>query len=261
MNTSIVFVYHNRPIQLKNTIDSYNLFYTGKEGIEIVAVDDSSTDPDVLLRILKENLKIPYIHKYIDRKHIPLRNPCKVYNEAVKLATYENIIITNPENAHANDIVSHVENNLTPNSYLVYGTKTVKCPESFADLLEFERKYIIPDDPDAVKGWYQHSKYNNRMLHFLTAIKKKDFLRIGGFDENYDKGYAVDDDDLICTILNAKFQIKIFDEPYCYHQSHKRPQQLNTHDLYLTNMGYFINKWGGLPQETRERLLEILCNE
>ncbi len=63
------------------------------------------------------------------------------------------------------------------------------------------------------KGWYNHPIYNNRSLHFLSAITKNDLTKIGGFNINLKDGLWYDDDDLlyrikkICNVYNVDTKI------------------------------------------------------
>jgi hypothetical protein len=51
-----------------------------------------------------------------------------------------------------------------------------------------------------IAGWYQSSKYNNRRLHFLTAMTLETFKLIGGFSYDYSFGGSYDDNDLVLKI-------------------------------------------------------------
>ena len=70
----------------------------------------------------------------------------------------------------------------------------------------FYRKNVIYD----WKGWYNHYKYNNRNLHFLTALKYTSLKKIGGFSCNMKDGLWYDDDDFkyrinkVCEVLPVK---------------------------------------------------------
>lgn len=67
----------------------------------------------------------------------------------------------------------------------------------------FFRKNIIHE----WKGWYNHHKYNQRNLHFLSLITRKNLNKVGGFCNNFKDGLWYDDDEFlyrIKQIMNVK---------------------------------------------------------
>ncbi len=81
----------------------------------------------------------------------------------------------------------------------------------------FYRKNIIYE----WNGWYNHIQYNKRNLHFLTAISKEAFEKIGGFDLDFKDGLWFDDDDLVNRIKNI-YHIETIDSNNAFgiHQYH-----------------------------------------
>lgn len=61
------------------------------------------------------------------------------------------------------------------------------------------------------KGWYNHPIHNNRSLNFLSAIKRNDLDKIGGFDPIFKNGLWYDDDDFLGRIKRI-LQIVNIDE-------------------------------------------------
>lgn len=250
--------YNNRIRQLCNTLDSYMHFYRDKlNSFEIVIVEDSPEDEEILLKTLEEKFpKISFKYKAVDRSKKKFRNPGVLYNLAAELASNENLLITNPENIHKGDVLSKVEELLQDNTYMVFACKSAFQPPAFKNILDDEDRYIQSNDPFAPRGFYQHSKHNNRLLHFLSAIKKTDYQRIGGFDAIYDDGISVEDNDFVCKIITEKFDVITIDEPYCIHQAHNRQPYNYVKEKYDINLNLFIKKWGGPPHEVLPKMLE-----
>ena len=264
MMFSIVMAYNDRLPQLKNTLDSFKHFYKDiGNKIQIVIIDDSSEDENELKNFIDENAvlsdKYPFhfTYEYINRKDTKFRNPAILYNKAVELAKYENIMITNPENLHTTNVIEHVAANLEAGMYIVYGCKTVNQPPSFEAIYNSESQFVIENDPNSRRGWYQHSVFNNRLFHFLAAIKKSDYQSFGGFDPEYDKGVAVDDNDFICEVDKAGLRIVSVDDVYACHQSHRRPANQDVEAEYKINLMRFIAKWGASPYD----IMPILSNQ
>jgi len=72
------------------------------------------------------------------------------------------------------------------------------------------------------KGWLSHPEYNPRCFHFLTAVKRENLFKIGGFDENLINTPIGDDDDFIVRMSNVVNEIHIIDPIICcgIHQYH-----------------------------------------
>lgn len=239
---SIVMSYHNRDDLLRTTLESYSFYYEDiKDEIEIVIVDDSSDDTGALASVLKD-FDFKFQTSYIDRKRKYPRNPCVPYNIAARLATGDFLNLTNPENAHMGPILKDAKGRVSAGKYVVYACLNLKGkPGNYAELKGHLGVYVEPD-PSA--SWYQHSRYNNRLLHFCTFIKREDFIRIGGFDEVLSDGSGYDDNDLIQTVVKNDLKVEAVDSLYCAHQPHSRNWD---QESTFKNLGVMREKWGFLP--------------
>ena len=95
---------------------------------------------------------------------------------------------------------SYINEEVAYEDYLLNGLhKHEQCNEKNI----FYRKNVIYD----WKGWYNHYKYNNRNLHFLTALSYDNLKKVGGFCNDMKDGLWYDDDDFkyrinkICNIV------------------------------------------------------------
>ena len=170
--------------------------------------------------MIKYSLLIPYIpertkylYSFIDsmKKQYPNRedyelcislseytNPAVAFNSAARMANGDRFILTSPECIHLNDVLGGLDKT-DSNEYIVCACKTTH----------------------EVK-WYQHSKYNNRMLHFCSCISKKNWLKLNGFCEWYKNGVAYEDDDWLERIKKAGIKIVCNDELIVEHLEHGR---------------------------------------
>ena len=74
---------------------------------------------------------------------------------------------------------------------------------------------------DKWKGWYNHIKYNNRQLNFLSAINKKDLDKIGFFNEDMREGLWYDDDEFLLRVKEVCKVITVDTDEYIgVHQFH-----------------------------------------
>jgi glycosyltransferase involved in cell wall biosynthesis len=236
---SVIMGYFERPLHLKNTLDSYDHFYSGADlEFEVVIVDDSSRDPSEL-QDLVTRYDFPIRTEYLDRRSMTVRNPGPVMNRAAELARAPVLALTNPENLHCGPVLTDSLERVAENTYVVYACRTLKVrPDSFEEALL---------DIDAVtnwseaKGWYQHGRLNNRLLHFMSLIRKDDFLGMGGFDSVYDGGVGYEDNDLAEQIFHRGFRIVTVDQPFVAHQDHSRGHV--SAEGIARNQQIFIRRW------------------
>ena len=156
------------------------------------------------------------------------------------MSSGEIIHLTNPENCHMEPIIIDAIDRFTPDQYLVYACINLKdLPNSYEDLSENLSGMINEDLP-----WYQHSAFNNRLLHFCTFISKYKFDEIGGFDNIYSDGSGYDDNDLIQSVVSSGLKVVNVDELYCAHQPHSRNWD---HESTIKNFQLICDKWGFPP--------------
>lgn len=247
MKISILMAYHKRPIHLKNTLESYKIHYDSNN-IEVILIEDTPDDNGIEVLSVLENSKIPYIYRAVDRSDREYRNPGVLYNLAAEIASYDILHLTNPENLHVGPILNHCINYIKNDNYIVYGCRTLStCLDSaVATINSIEQ---ITNWGEA-RGWYQHSKIYNRLLHFASIIHKDVYSKIEGFDPIFDYGVGYEDNDFIQKIFTTGIPILIFDEPYAAHQAHDRGHWMkNQMEGIRINSGMYLQKWGASPVE------------
>lgn len=211
MKISLVTAYHNRKELFYNTLKSIQ--YYGHDDIEIIVVDDGSDENHILTTINDDfDLNINIIR--IEPENKWWKNPCIPFNLGFEKATGDVIILQNPECLHYGDIISYVKDNIEENKYLNFGCYsinelllkkinkidfTTNLTGQISDIL-FPMNFKAATF-DGETGWYNHSIYRPRKLHFCSAITKKDLNKIGGFSEEYANGIGYDDDDFIYKIM------------------------------------------------------------
>lgn len=214
---SIVMAYYNRKPQLLNTLASIRHF--GHE-VEVVIVDDASNDGDDIYALESGSIKVVRI---VDKTWI---NPCIAFNMGFVNATGDVIIIQNPECIHVGDIVGHVLDNIKDGLYLNYSaysinksiTERIIAGEDVVSAINPIENRIVPTNME--NGWYNHPVYRPYMLHFCSAITRKDLWELGGFDERYFDGLAFDDNDFLHRLNMKKMKITMIENPFVVHQWH-----------------------------------------
>jgi glycosyltransferase involved in cell wall biosynthesis len=224
---SICMAYRNRISQFTHALKTIRA--SKCSDYEIIIVDDASNDNHRIDDLVKEySCQLIRIEPE-DKKWY---NPCIPYNIAFKHARGDKIIIQNPECAHVGDILSFVESNLTDSTYFSFSCLSLpedltnKCyqstPEQFKDeILAITSGVSHMSTYDGDLGWYNHSQFAPRGLHFCSAIMAKDLEETGGFDERFAQGYNFDDNELAVRIYNTEGMRMFFiDDPMVVHLNH-----------------------------------------
>ena len=229
---SIVTAYYNRRKLLHNTLKTIEQS-KHKDLVEIIIVDDNSNENnriDDFPGLFKLDIKIIRIEQK-DKWWI---NPCIPFNIGFKAAQNEIILIQNPECIHVGEIIEYTLNNIQDNMYLNFACYSVdefktneinKINFSSPNYNNTLGRLLHPlvnrsVNIDGETAWYNHSIYRPHMLHFCSAIMKKDLDDLGGFDERYALGIAYDDNDFLLRIKRKNMNIQIVDRPYVIHQFH-----------------------------------------
>ena len=205
---SIIMSYINRKDQLEITLFSINkqieLF---NHNIEVVIVDDGSDDDQKLNELIKK-YSFPIKLIVVDKNSKKSINPCIGYNLGFLHSIGELIIIQNPEVCHLGNVIDHVEKNVSDENYLIYPVKPMANfnQNNIIKNLIYQNndnlliENIIENCHDGMMDnyleWYQHPKYRNAKLHFLSALTKKTLNKIGGFDPEFYNGVDWDDNDI-----------------------------------------------------------------
>lgn len=148
-------------------------------------------------------------------------NPSKAFNIGVRKSNYNNIIITSPEVAPKTNVLEQLE--------ALVG-KNVICQ--------------VWDEDD--KGNQFMSLVNSSFrqstpaYYFLAMFNKDDIYAINGWDEEFMKGYAYEDNDFGDRWVRAGLPFEIHDEIQAVHQYHPRSETIKggstvNHEHYINN--------------------------
>lgn len=185
--------------------------------IQVIIVDDSQDDPinSDILKTYPFYIDLININKENKEWHNPLVN----YNIGFKFIKGSKVIIQNAEVCHIGDVLNFIHENVLDNNYYVFDVKASLNYETN------ETIYNLPSDNLNNKDifskehlfsiWYQHVNYNNRYLHFLTALTKKTFDLVSEFSYDCTMGVSYDDDDFVLNIRSKNISfINIFNDEY-----------------------------------------------
>lgn len=220
MKISVIMPHYKRVKLLNRTLKEYTALHDEEtlKRVEFVIIDDGGNDASAfrdVITIHREKLNI--FAAIIDEGTC---NAVIPYNYGIKQAKGETIILTCCECLPITpNMLNRIYELTTDNTYLSCGCYS---------LSEYETENlhrVIKLKPRAAtfngdSGWYNHSVHYPRHLNFLTAIKRKKLIELGGFDEDYEHGFWKDDVDLIDRIRKSDLVIEARDHLACLHQWH-----------------------------------------
>ena len=129
-------------------------------------------------------------------------NPSKAFNIGVRTAKYDHIIITSPEVKPQSDLLEKFEVDID---------KNIVCQ-------------AWDEGPDGNLTALVNSSYRNESpyMYFLAMFQRKDIEAINGWDEEFMKGYAYEDNDFGERWIRAGLPFEIRDDIQATHQYHPR---------------------------------------
>jgi GT2 family glycosyltransferase len=212
---SIVTAYFNRKKLFIRTLES--IARSKVKDFEFIVVDDCSNEDE---RVEDLVVDFPFLKMIrLEKKDKWYINPCVPFNIGIKEAKNDIIVLQNPECIHVGDILSFVTNNLINNLYLSFAMYYL--PKEFTENLELYPNLDFLSKYFPINGWQNHPKYKPTYYHFCSAITRSDMNRLGGFDERYAYGIAIDDCDFATRIMRAGIGMLVISDVFVAHQYHE----------------------------------------
>lgn len=262
MKISVLMPYFNRLGHLKNTLETYEHFYRGRD-LEIIIVDDGSAPRESPEQFLFElGLDYKYLKIAPSQKRGP--NPCLPYNIAARYASGEIFLLTSPEIMHTKSIFEAVDalGSMGCDDYLVLSVANAAGPEIFK-IYPVEKRidYVKENYLSGPIQWYQHGRHNNTMLHFCSLICREAFFKMRGFDERYREGSCYDDNEFLRRLLEEHhLRVSLYDNFEALHIPHpvapgnadfaliERNRSLYMRDISRGQFHTNGDDWGALPR-------------
>lgn len=147
-------------------------------------------------------------------------NPSKALNLGVANAIYKQIIISSPEVMPLTDVLRQLEG---------FVGRNVVCQ-------------VFDSKEDGTMGISLVNKIfraDNPGMYFLAMFNKSDILKINGWDEDFMKGYAYEDNDFGERWTRAGIPFEVNDEIKGFHQYHPRSETI--HGGAVINQQHFYD--------------------
>lgn len=211
----------NRLEQFKKTKRTYDKFRQKKEFIiptrSYKAVKDYLQAFDLMKGV-----------KLINYAHEEGFNPSKALNLAVNKSKYEQIIITSPEVIPLSPVLDQLEEVLGQN---------IVC-QVFDEYEDGDRSFSLVNN---------HFRSENPGMYFLAMFNKSDIERINGWDEDFMKGYAYEDNDFGERWVRAGLPFVIREDIQALHQYHPRSETI-PNGLEINRLKFEDNNAKGVIQ-------------
>jgi hypothetical protein len=218
----------NRPAELTRSLEAYARTYPDMQ-FEFVIADDGSMFKPVLPRAWYHPIKVITLPRKVAAK-----NPCVPINAAIRAASSNVIVLTNPEIEHTERVLDKMYAALvSENDYVMTG-----CRDSSGAW------YAGPEAPRAPVGGRQPIPPGTE-LHFCVLFHRSLFERVGGFDEEYRELPGCDDNDFLWKLW-ALGDVKFKYVPGVV-THHKTARGKWTGSLEKS-FARLRSKWGHLPE-------------
>ncbi len=244
MKYSIILPYYNRVTQFRTSLEIFKLHYNDRNDFEFIIVEDYKNQQDnklhtELLEVISEfpeyNFQlIPYY------RHV-CNNPAEMFNIGVTMSNGEYIILSNPEMVHETNILNAFDTILEtdPNVYVVASVKLTTPVEILDNTIQYK-----------FHSWQSHPKIQafDHPYHYCSCMSKRNYIHIGGFDEEYVHGIACEDDDFVLNVHAHGIKFIFSDELIVLHQDHDVAYQdydtkQQNKKLYNINFARLRTKW------------------
>lgn len=203
----------NRLEQFKQTKLVYDTYPQIKEFIMPTRSYDKVLEYMTENDLMKDVRLIPYTHDLGF-------NPSKALNIGVRSSKYDNIIITSPEVKPMTDVLPQLEGFIGKNVVC----QVFDAKEDGTLGISLVNKIYRADDPS---------------MYFLAMFNKPDIYKINGWDEDFMKGYAYEDNDFGARWKRAGLPFEINEEIKAFHQYHPRSETIP--NGLVTNQQHFYN--------------------
>jgi GT2 family glycosyltransferase len=186
--------YWNRAAALTRSLDAYRKVYPDLD-LEFSIADDGSAEKPI---VPQRNPK--YKVTTLPRKARAM-NPCVPINAAIRAATSDIIVLTNPEIEHREPVLQSMLAALqSTDDYVMTGCRNVGFTRRSDLRTQPSGEWIAgPDAPRAPVGGRQPIPPGT-YLHFCVMFHRSLWERVGGFDEEYRKGVGCDDNDWLWSL-------------------------------------------------------------
>jgi glycosyltransferase involved in cell wall biosynthesis len=234
---SVCLIHHNRPLYLEQAIDS--LKNQDYDNFEVILVDDGSDNQDAIVYL--DSLGEEFSKKGWKIIRQENKYPGAARNNAAKNATGKYLLFMDDDNyAKPNEISTYVKVAQYTNADILTSVMEYffsdKSPYSGDPDVKrgIESKFYIPQGDNIVVGIFSNCFGDTNAL-----VKRKVFLKIGGFSEDYGIGH--EDWEFFGKAILQGFKLEIVPVPLYFYR--KFGESISTETNYVSNMNRVVRPY------------------
>lgn len=250
MKLSVVLPHHKRTVLLEKTLRQYVALHSGSEvfkDTEFIIVDGSGGQNEQFFEMIERMKPFMNIRAFSvsGRRGVVL-----AMNIGIRRACGEYIVLQHSECVPMTEnVLDDIYKAMTTKTYLscaCYSMTQGATLDFFAGTNPILEPHNAPGDGAA--GWYNHSVYFPRHLHFFICVPLQALLDIGGYDEDYAEKAGYDDDDIRDRLVEYGLTIVPRDDLFCLHLWHQDGKMWQTIEARMSGYHlYQANKEKGAP--------------
>ena len=236
MGVSIVLSSYKRPHLLRLGLSS--IAAQDVKDVEVIVVNDGvNDDTEKICNKFAGKQKLKYI--FSGQRNLSGDKPRVsgfALNIGVRAALYDKIILSCPEIYHLNNCIGLITAPLDNNP------KALVIPQNmwFDEIGEYTTQLMIGQIPTTIRC---ELRDDHVQMPFLMGMWKKEFIDIGGYDEDF-TGYASEDNDFVdrlklngCLFLRVPAQIV-----HLFHGRHKMSGTSWDNPAWAYNRNIYISR-------------------
>ena len=229
---SVIITTKNEEKNIRRCLESISRQKYPKDRIEIIVIDNNSADKTK--KIAGEHIQYIYNLPPLAKQSRIKNYRGAQLNFGVKKAKGEIIFFPDADMTFDANLIKEAVR-LTENYDALYVPEIVKGRGFFGKVRNFERSFYHATCIDAVR-----------------IVKKKVYLKAGGFDEKIN--FGPDDWDFTKTLKKYHFGLGITKKPLFHHEERNTFKiYIQKKSKYTNNFRNYINKWGGDDPDVKKQ--------
>jgi len=258
MKASLILGTYNRPELLELNFWSLTQ-QTIINDLEIIVCNDYIADrTEEICYQYRDKLSIKYI--FTGQRHVgglKWRSAGYALNIGVKQASGDIIILSCPEVIHLNNTIELIIKPLLNNPYIMSIGEAIYFDDT-GNTVEYIKKNRVLELPNSLLKEIQRDPECKQAVKmpYLMGIYKKEYIDIGGYDEDF-KGWAAEDSDFVGRLESKGLKyyktkaeaVHLYHGKRCDGKPHpENPLWVKNWELYQARKGWIIRnenrEWG-----------------
>ncbi len=222
---SVILPIRNRAGLFERSLRSWAAQTIGRETFELIVIDQDSTDG---LRLLLDgyagSINIRYFNLDPAQGHVPpppdmkgWTSPAFPQNFGVKRCSGDVIVLTSPETIQASTNLERIEKRTAERGWTFLYGRVINSGSLPADF-SYEGLAAVRGE---VYCGRERTPQSESLVYFIGAMRKEDFMKLGGIEELFMQGAAYEDTEFGRRVVSAGMTLVLDESILGIHQSHE----------------------------------------